>query len=64
MKLIKIDDNVAINIDRIDGIVKDTKDPDYARIYVGGDSDPFVVDCTVDEVIERISRITESENKK
>lgn len=62
MKLITIG-NININIDRIDGIFNDINDPDHAKIFVGGDSDPFVVDCTVDEVIERISRITESENK-
>ena len=33
---------------------------DMMECYNDG-TNPFVVDCTVDEVIERISRITESE---
>lgn len=57
MKLIKIGDNIAINIDRIDGIAKDTKDPLKAIVYIGGNNDPFIIDCPMDAIIEYISKI-------
>lgn len=57
MKLIKIGDNIAINIDRIDGIAKDANDPLKAIVYIGGNSDPFIIDCPMDAIIEYISKI-------
>ena len=54
MKLIKIGNNIAINIDRIDGIIPVAKGSNCTRIYVGGNEHPFVVDCPIDTVIEYI----------
>lgn len=57
MKLIKIGNNIAINVDRIDGITPVAKGSNCTRIYVGGNEHPFIVDCPMDTVIEFISQM-------
>ena len=57
MKLIKIGDDIAINVDRIDGIIPVAKGSNRTKIYVGGNDDPFIVDCSMDTIIEYLSQI-------
>lgn len=57
----QIGDSIAINIDRLDGIVINDGKP---RIYVGGSEFPYYTDNTFDEIINLINKYTsEKENK-
>lgn len=55
MRIIRFDeDNVAINIDRIDGLSYDLRNH-VTTIYVGGSEKPFYVEKPLDEVLQIIA---------
>ena len=59
---------VAINVDRIDGIVHHRTgtrtNPPQCSIYVGGADNPFLVDGTVEEITKAIRMFTEPQRKE
>lgn len=48
--LIFSEDQLAINIDRIDGFVPAKHQENNTAIYVGGSDEPYIVSKTFDEV--------------
>ena len=52
-KFIKFDNDIVVNIDRIDGFFKDRTD--NTAIYVSGSDNPFHVPESVEEVLSKIN---------
>ena len=52
---------VAINIDRIDGIVPNIDDSNYTCIYVSGSDEPFTVKARFEDVLDMINNLRDSD---
>lgn len=63
MRLLVIN-RVAINIDRIDGIVPNIDDSNFTCIYVGGSEEPFKVQARFEDVLDMINNLRDSEAGK